>query len=652
MTNPYESLPITTLFDSPEGDEESNQNYRDITLRTLKKILPKNFFEIQENEEAFYRHQQGILKQVMPLITFSTSSRKFPGTISFFALSKYRPSSFKFFFEMISRWLAPGKRLNVVLVYASDFRLIYSSEEVYTICEVMISLESESEFDEIQRNFPIIGTEITLGMHSEFYAQRILEIKGLSADDKTALIQSFIASLVKRFPYAYDQDVFNEMQHVLVTCRDEFKAARQSRHLSRIISIQYLFRKSLREAIKNKSHRRYLNLKIFRALIKTQQGVKSVLGILVGINFLREQETFGQKHLMKAIQYYIPNAISIDDSFFIHKLGNENICIAYIEIEKKNGEQFTPSDIKKLRKELPSNLKNRVEQRLHHVFMPRNEEEVMRNILTLSNQIKYVRDIPQVLINFEEQAHSHLYFTVILARILKPGHCSIAELFQKSDTLIEYIPDRTKEMGFVRNKYVKEASVFRVKLSKEGFLRDDHSIDLLNARQIVVGELCKVVGEIRDYNGGMISKQNELLSLIREYLVIDGLDYDENLFENFFYSLAPVIARTLLDPKSFKTLFLMLLEGLREYKQEGFYLKSHSESSHFYVLSIVEDLAAKESIFEAIQKLEIPAVDLSSACVKTHGNMCIGFIYCESDIQKREHFFHTIESILNTTVVF
>ena len=97
----------------------------------------------------------------------------------------------------------------------------------------------DMEFEEIQRNFPIIETEIGLGIHSEFYAQRILEIKGLSTDDKTALIQGFIAFLVKRFPYHYDTDVFTEMQHVLVTCRDDFKAARKPRHLSRIISIQY-----------------------------------------------------------------------------------------------------------------------------------------------------------------------------------------------------------------------------------------------------------------------------------------------------------------------------------------------------------------------------------------------------------------------------
>jgi hypothetical protein len=644
MSNPPDSLIITTLFESPEGDGISNQYYRDVVLRTLKKILPADFFKFKETDEATRQHQKQILEQVIPLITCS-DRQNFPTTLSFFALSKYRSNSFKFFFEMISRWLTPGRRLNVVLVYATDFRLTYLSEEVYTICEVMISVADQTEFEEIQRNFPIIETEIALGIHSEFYAQRIMEIKGLTADDKTALIQTFIAFLVKRFPDYYDRDIFTEMQHVLVTCRDEFKASRQARHLSRIISIQYLFRKALKESIKKNSHRRYLNLKIFRALIQTSSGSKRVLGLLVGVNFLRDQETFGEKHLIKAIQHYIPSAIAVENSFFIHKLGSENICLAYLEVEKRDGAPFTLTEIRKLRRELPGNLKNRIEHRLHTIFMPRNEEEIMRNILTLTNQIKYVRDIPQVSIIFDEQAYAHLYFTVILARLLKSESLSIADLFKQSNTSIEYLHDRTKIMGYVRKKYAKEATVFRLKLPKESFLRADNSIDLYKARQTVVSELLKVVGEIRDYNGGMISKQHELLSAIRNILS-DVKDFDELLLENFFYSLAPVVVRAFLDPNAFRTLFLMLLEGLKEYKSDGYYLRFHTEPYNIFALVIAEDSTLKDRIHCAIHDLNIPSTEFAYAYIKTHGYSCLGYICCAHDPQKKEQFFQIIRQIL------
>lgn len=645
--HPLDLITVTTLFDSPSGDNVSNQYYRDILLHTLRKILPADFFEQKENAEEMREHQKRLLQQLIPLISCS-ETRTFPGNLSFFTLSKYRSNSFKFFFEMISRWLTPGRRLNVVLVYASDFRLTHLSEGIYTVCEVMLHITDGEEFKEIQENFPIISNEIALGMQSDFYAHRIMEIKGLTLDDKTALIQGFIAYLVKRFPKHYDVDVFSEMQHVLVTLREDFKNARQARHLSRIVSIQYLFRKSLKEAIKKNLQRRHLSLKIFHALLKTPSGKKRVLCLLVGLHFIREQENFGEKHLFKAIRYFIPTASVVENSFFINKFGAESICMAYIEIEKKDSSDFTALEIRKLKRELPAHLKNHIEYRLHDVFMPRNEEEVMRNIVILTNQIKYVRDIPQVLISFDEQAHAHLYFTVILARLLKSETLSILDLFKQSGTYLEYLHDRTKIMGAVRKRYPKEATVFRLKILKEDFLRADHSIDLYKARQTIVNELSRVIGEVRDYNGGMISKQHELLSSIRQ-LLTGYRDYDELLLENFFYSLSPDVVRALLDPSAFKVLFSMLLEGIRDYRQEeGYYFKQFQEPYNIFALIIIEDFSLKEVIQQAIENLRIPSTELAFACVKTHGYLCLGYICCASGSGIKESFFEAISQVLNS----
>ena len=635
-------LSITTLFESAEGDDQINQNYHEVILLTLKKILPNDFFEEKETEEATRVHQKQIIDQVIPLISCS-QSRRFPGSLSFFLLSKYRPNSFKFFFEMISRWLCPGERLNVVLVYASDFRIKELSDEVLTICEVMISVANFQEFEVIQRNFPIIGAEITLGIHSDFYAQRILEIKGLAVDDKTSLIQGFIAFLVKRFPQTYDNDIFTEMQHILVTCRDDFKAIRQPRHLSRIISIQYLFRKWLKEAIKKNAQRRHLSLKIFRSFLQTPTGRKKVLSLLVGLNFVRDQETFGEEHLLKAVKYYIPSAQSVSCSFFMHKA--ENICIAYLEVEKKDGADFTIAEVGKLRRELPTNMKNRIEHKLHPVFMPRNEEEIMRNMMSLTNQIKYLRDIPQVIISFDEQTYSHLFFTVILARVLKDNSHRISEMFKNNKSSIDYLHDRTKIMGYMRKKYPKEATVFRLKIPKDNFLRADHTIDLYKARQKVVGELSRVIGEVRDYNGGMISKEQELLAEIRRQLV-EIKEYDEWLLENFFYSLSPLTIRALLDPKAFKTLFIMLLDGIREYKHESYYFKFHSEPFNNFTLIIAEDAQLKDVVNHAIQELQIPTAELAYAYTKANGHACLGYICCARNQLQKEKFHEIIQDTL------
>jgi hypothetical protein len=235
-----------------------------------------------------------------------------------------------------------------------------------------------------------------------------------------------------------------------------------------------------------------------------------------------------------------------------------------------------------------------------------------------------------------------------LARLLKNGTPSIAALLRTNSSNLEYLHDRTKIMGFVRKKYAKEATVFRLKLPKDGFLRVDHSIDLYKARQVIVRELSHAMGEIRDYNGGMISKQTELFAVIRSQL--SGIvDLDELLLENFFYSLSPMVVRALLDPKAFCTLFLMLLEGIRKYNPRNqYYVKFHTESYNVFAMLILEDGMMKEEIHQRIQDLEIPSTELAYSLVKSHGYNCMGYICCAHDPKMKELLFEVIQ----TQVVF
>jgi len=83
---------------------------------------------------------------------------------------------------------------------------------------------------------------------------------------------------------------------------------------------------------------------------------------------------------------------------------------------------------------------------------------------------------------------------------------------------------------------------------------------LQKARQAVAHELIKILGEFRDYNGGMIVKQNEVLEQLRE-LFTETERKNEFLLENFFYSLKPAVMQSILPPKILKSLFSLLEEG-------------------------------------------------------------------------------------------
>lgn len=615
----------------------------------LKNILPKDIFENTTSDQPSLNRAKKSLNELLPLLTSCVWSEK-PMKMSFFIFSKYRSNSFRFFFEMISHWLIPGKRLNVLLIYAADFSFPELGSTVYTVCEVMVKVQNNEEYEQIQRNLPIIETEVRLGMQSSFYARRILEIKGLSADEKTVLIQEHITYLVERLPKFFDQDLLTEMQHVLVICRDDFKAARDCRLLSRIISVHYLFRKNLREAVKQAPTHRHLSLKLIKSVIQVLSNPRKVLGIIVGINFLKDKEIFEQKHLINSIRTYIPEAIAVENSYFANRRGAEHICTLYLEIEKKSGQEFTSNEINLLKQELPSHLKDSIEYLMHPVFMPRNEEEIMRNILTLSNQIKYLRDIAQVYISFDEQTHVNLFFTIILVRVLtlKPNELTIQELFKDKEGFT-YIHERSKQVGNLRNKYPKEANVFRVKIAKEQFLRRDHSINLYEARQAVVLELLRVLGDFRDFNGGIISKQKELLSTVKS-LLHGNFKYHDLVLENFFYSLYPTIMRTIVQPEAFKTLFIMLLEAIPINFGKGVQcqLNMHSDKASVYILVKTSLRSVKDALHSKLQQVQIQSPELANAYMQMHGIHYIGYIYRSDDLDKKEFFRKVIQECIST----
>ena len=120
-------LRIVTFLDSP-----FHHLYSDAVKSCLQLIFPPDFFEVED--------VRGKLASCLPLIV-KKESGTFPSTLSFYSLSRYRPNSFKFFFEMISRWLVPGERLNVVMIYAVDFYFPDVSQDVYTLCEIMIRVD-------------------------------------------------------------------------------------------------------------------------------------------------------------------------------------------------------------------------------------------------------------------------------------------------------------------------------------------------------------------------------------------------------------------------------------------------------------------------------------------------------------------------------
>ena len=99
--------------------------------RQLQRVLPDAFF-FANPDEAIEKNRLFPKIDCVP-IPGSGSAIQY---CSFLAVAKYRPNAFKFFFEMITRWVVPGKRLDAVSVLP-DFSL-----DRWTFCEVKIAVNS------------------------------------------------------------------------------------------------------------------------------------------------------------------------------------------------------------------------------------------------------------------------------------------------------------------------------------------------------------------------------------------------------------------------------------------------------------------------------------------------------------------------------
>lgn len=624
-------------FGCPSIDAEY---YRDGAQDLIQRLVPDDLLDARGMSLA---SQRARFADLLPMISWSDLS-KAPCTLSVLLLCKYRLNACNFFYDMVSRWLLPQKRVNVELFFASDVRLPHLSEDILSVAEIVIYLKSAQDVEEARRNIPGIETEIRLGVVSNYHARRILEFKGLSTDGKTAMVQEKIGSLIQSHSKDFDRGIFTQMQQFLITCREEFKKARDYHHISRIISNLYSLRKLLKQNVESAPAKRQAIVKFLKTRLEVPFGTskisreKPVLGILAGLNFLREHELFEMEHLLTAIQKHLPNVQMVPDSPFADREGGGTIQTLYVEIEKENGAEFTLDEIQILRTALPDQIKTGIERLTHPIFMPRNEEEVLRNIMTLSRQLRYASDMPQAILSFDEQKGSDLCFTVILVRPTMEAARSIQELFASAKTDLRVFPDRVRNVGQLRGKYVKEATVLRVLVRSESFLREDRSVDFYKAREYVLRETSRIIGEVRDFNGGMIHKQSELLNSLKSSL--GRLSDQQNLLiEKFFYSLLPMEMRSVLETDPLKQLFLLLLQA-----KKTDLLQKKADAKRAMAVTPLYDASMKKRLFDRLGKFPSNPYQVVSFQLETEDAAFAGYLLFSEDKDQQSRFLSLFDA--------
>jgi oligopeptide transport system substrate-binding protein len=462
-------------------------------------------------------------------------------------------------------------------------------------------------------------------------------------DDKDAQVLTRMARIIQR---CQDEDSVPSLLLSLLRLPREFKKIRSVAHIRRIISAEYFYKKQVIKASDQYPHKRHLFVKLLKTHLEFPFGTKMVLGIFVAFNLLKQREAFEEGHILESLRNNIPGVIVVKGSFIDNQDKKNQVHVVYLEIEREEQPEFTLEEINRLQACLPRELKGCIEELVPITFMRRNEEEVYRNILSLRDQLKSVKDIPQTTISFEEQTQFDLFYTVVLLRVVKEHAQPLQEIMEKKNPGVIFIPDRVDCVGRLRKHYKKEATVFRVQLPKSQFFRKNRSVNLYKARQKVFSMLVQALGPVRDYNGGLILKQNERLG---DFIALTPELEDEFLQENFFYSITPIAMQSILPAALVKEWFLAFSELLEKdlSRKEAYLLLCRSIEDAQLAIVRAEDSSFKELLLKEINHLAIPSLELAFSEVNLHGAFCFGLLYRPSLVGKERDFCKIIKQTMD-----
>lgn len=635
-----EDLDIRPVFTFYQRDE-ALQEHLVKTKRMLLNLLPAPLpFTDRQGLEKW-------LAESVPLLEW-TPCKDPPSvlTISFLSKPLNGLPTETFIQEMIKRWLIPHKETTILSFQHMQFFFEHYLKEPFFIAEAKILIRNSKERDLVKMNLPLLKKEVLGAVQSGSYAKSILETKNLPIDRKSLLVRESLLRLMQRFPDDFDEQILHRFAFAQSYTSEEFQEQRAFPHLTRMIASMYLIRNRIERELRILPEKRHIILRFMQTKLSFPFGKKPVLGMTIGLNLFHKFEFFEEKHILLSVQKFFPHMRLVSGSFHRFQPAQNPIVTLYIELEKEDGSRFFPREVRTLRDHLVDEFSKRIEHLVPSLFMVRNEEEIMRNILLLSKELKALNDLPQMMISFDQHSQDDLIFTIALVRVRDIKSPSLQELLENVDSKIRFIPDRVQNVRYLDKDHPIEANVFRLQIEKLPiFLRMDFSVNLYLARQEIVSFLTRQVGEVRDYNGGMILKQGELLAQFKRlFQDLSGSNHD--LLENFFHSLNPIESQATIPLNSLSFFFDLFL-GLssKEFpKNKGYDLDiEQNEGGEFAVLR-GEDATYKPLVEEHLKAAGIYDRSLVSTTLTFEGSHYLGYYLSTHDEDKKRQFKEAILS--------
>jgi len=463
----------------------------------------------------------------------------------------------------------------------------------------------------------------------------------LALQPHPGLVHAF--ALLQRLLNHVDGQTIDHTHHFLFECSPQFRDMRTPRQLGRLLAAAALLKRSLNVAIARQSEERHIRIGLSRLRVHFPFGSKQVLGILVIFNSSCIREAFGKNHLASAVQAVIGECKPLSLGF-VHQISlTEGHVMAYLEFEKEGG--FTNANMQLLRSRLAEEIGEHIQPLEPHIYCQRNEEEVYRNAIILCHELRTIHDIPQVMISYEQLQGEDLVFVVLLARPAVIGTPSLLQLWKATYPSLAFVSERTTYLDQFSGGERKEISIFKLFIPQKNFRCKNCSIDVYAARRFIEQALKEILGDIRDYNGGLILKQHENR---QKFLDLAETPKSRFFMESFFLSIQPLAMQCTLLPEILQRWHTLVKEtlALPIQKRSAFSLGIHDEEGWLIVSAQVCETSALPMLEETLSELSLASYEKATSWMQEGGVCMFSCVYLTYDASARKAFLAKIERSL------
>ena len=503
--------------------------YRPTTERILEKIF--SYFA----EPTLESKSCSSIANSLPII-FVERAQEHPLGVNIFFLAKEIEGVAQYFFSQCSINLIPGICTPIERFFSTKVR-VEGFEQNLNLIESYIVFQSNEEFLLFNENFDRFMVEIKHGCEHSGALEKNFERQRGFVESSWRHMERMLPILQKRFALPTSQ-LQKQIQRFFVEFSDRIEQGLIEEIWKRWFIRFFLLKKQILQDEQTDG-------KDFKLQVFFLNKDKNLQTYGLCLHFpLAPNESFELKHLKKSLQLIHPS-IYLEDASFI-RFHNDSIYFAEIKTHLPRAE---------ITRGLKFTLDSCVERYVHQVFMPRNEEDVMRRIVTLCNEISTKEDIPQIAIHFERQFESYMSYLVIIVRPLDATPIERLGMVRKQGIGVHVESCRR----FYQKGVEIEASTIRLDIDSKGFIRSDNTIDSLKVRAHITEFLRRIFPQFRDYNGGMISKQIQNLHTFKEKL----FDHDEMTIENFYLSLQPLEMQYMSNLEPLIEMFYFYLDAMR-----------------------------------------------------------------------------------------